>query len=205
MFTGIPVRGTVNKTTTKPLFEKNDCFTVLIIGGSQGALVFNEWVPQLLECLKDKTDSIRFIHLAGRTDVSQIESVYDEYGFINRCFGFCHNMADVYAVTDFALCRAGAGTLTELALAAIPAVVIPYPYAADAHQLCNARLFMDAQAVELIEEKNATPEIVAQRIKYYLGDKAELKRMRTAMRKMAVPDAGKKITEIVKKIIDETR
>lgn len=201
VFTGIPIREQGRHQAVKKIFDDRDLFTVLIMGGSQGAQIFNMITPDMLKELQKVAGKIRFIHLTGRYDSNKVEADYEEYGFEHRCFNFYHDMGDIYAAVDIALCRAGAGTLSELAFAGIPAIVVPYPYATDNHQFHNAKVFSTVGAVELIEEKECSAHRIAERILYYYKNKEAVGQMRGAMRAMAVADAGDKIVGAVKRCL----
>ncbi|MDX9701888.1 MAG: undecaprenyldiphospho-muramoylpentapeptide beta-N-acetylglucosaminyltransferase [Candidatus Auribacterota bacterium] len=192
---GIPVR---SKAVGQPKSDKNDRFTVLIAGGSQGAAVFNRWLPDMLNSLSMYKDKIRFIHLLGKNPVAQTRNLYESMGFENRCFQFYAAMSEIYSVCDLAISRAGSGSLSELAIAGIPSVVIPYPFATDNHQYYNAKVFADAGAVDLIEEKNCSPEILADKIMHYFENHAILETMRVSMLELAISDAGKHIMDELK-------
>lgn len=195
--TGIPIRKKA-MIATDDRKANPDILTVLIMGGSQGAAVFARWLPAMLISLKNFSKSVRFIHLTGSQPADSVAVLYDNAGFDHRTMQFCNDMNKVYRAADLAICRAGAGTLTELAVAGIPAVVVPYPYAAENHQYYNARLYADAGAVELIEEKDCTPEILADKIMLFFKKRDTLEQMKLAMRKLAIHDAGKRIIHELK-------
>lgn len=197
VFTGIPVRENAKPNSDRSVFEPDkNFFTILIVGGSQGSLIFNKWIKQLLPEMEKYSSKLRFIHIAGKHDVFDIENSYDEYYIKNKVFNFYKNMGEIYPCCDLAISRAGAGTITELAYAGLPAIVIPYPYATDNHQFHNARSFSIAGAVELIEEKNCGPKILAERIIFYFNNRDKLNDMKKICAELAVKDAGNKMLEV---------
>ena len=109
----------------------------LVFGGSQGASFLNESAPLVLsEC--------QVIHLTGKEEsVDLVRERYRQKGIKAYVLGFEREMGRAYAAADFALCRSGAGTTAELLSHQIPAVMVPYPHAADDHQSANARLFCE--------------------------------------------------------------
>ncbi len=198
VFTGIPVRDNAKPNKAFSIFEPdNSFFTVLIMGGSQGSLVFNNWIKQILPELKRYSPELRFIHLAGKHEVSEIENAYNEYGIKNTVFNFHEKMGEIYPSCDIAICRAGAGTLSELAYAELPAIVIPYPYATDNHQFHNASSFYAQGAVDLIEEKNCGPKVLAEKIIFYLNNRDKLNEMKRICGELAVKNAGDKMLEVI--------
>ncbi len=190
---GIPIRQHAVREEYQA--EEEQPFTVLIFGGSQGAGVFNTWLPDMLNALSVYKDKIRFIHLVGNNPAGPVKQAYEDTGFEHRCFQFYEAMGEIYSVCDLAISRAGAGSLTELALAGIPAVVVPYPFAAENHQYYNAKIFADSGAIELIEEKNCNDKILADKIMHFLENRAILETMRTQMAKLAIHNAGKQIMD----------
>ena len=106
-------------------------------------------------------------------------------------------MAEVYAHTDLAICRAGATTLAELAVCGIPAILIPYPHAANDHQRINAESFVNEGAALCIEEARLSPELLTSIIKTLLGNPGQLQHMASAMRRLGRPDAGELIVKII--------
>ncbi len=189
VFTGIPIRNTAKKIVTPEGTDKK--FTVLILGGSQGAVIFNKWTGEILKNLSDLKREIKFIHICGKYDLESVKDEYKKERFDHLCIGFTENIGEIYAVTDLSVCRAGAGTLAELANAGIPAMVIPYPHATDNHQLKNAQVFEKIGAIDLVEQKNCTPETVAEKIRFYYKNRTVLENMRTAYKKSIPLEAGK--------------
>jgi len=139
VITGMPVLKEFRKIYEKERIIKefglqDNKITVLIMGGSQGAGFINRLILQNITYLRDKP--FQFIHLAGKEKKS-IEEIYLKEGINGKIFDFYYDMGIIYSVTDIAICRAGAGTITELVANRIPAILIPYPYAG-AHQKENA-------------------------------------------------------------------
>ncbi|MCC6127816.1 MAG: hypothetical protein IT584_01265 [Chlamydiae bacterium] len=109
----------------------------LVFGGSQGASFLNEIAPQHLF-------GLQVIHFAGKgASLQEIRSLYETHRIRAYVQHFESDMNRAYAAADFALCRSGASTLSELITHGLPAVLVPYPYAADQHQRANAKFFCD--------------------------------------------------------------
>ena len=125
--------------------------TILVMGGSQGALALNTMIT---EAAKDAPE-LQFLHLTGMADSQRIAGLIDgRAGY--RVVDFCDDMAAAYAACDIAVCRSGASSLCELAHIGMPALLVPYPYAADDHQTKNAEVFSQAGACELRQESELT-------------------------------------------------
>lgn len=171
-FTGNPVRKEIvqcaetSKNTVIKTSKKEKKFTVLILGGSQGAHSINIALLEALEYLEDKEDMF-FVHQTGSQDEIQVKQTYDEQGIENDTRAFFKDMACQYQNADLIICRAGATTVAEIKAIGKAVIFIPFPFAADNHQVLNARSLEMAGAAEMILEKDLSGEILAERISYY--------------------------------------
>ncbi len=165
--------------------------TLLVTGGSQGALGLNQLIAKAAPLLPGE---IQILHIAGPNDLPRIQEEHPVQRPGYQLIGFCDQMPSAYALADLVVARSGASTLTEISLAALPGILVPYPYAADDHQTANARVFSDAGAAKLIQQKDLTPESLAKLLTDLLCDDAALRVMSAAARSLAVPDAPEKVT-----------
>ncbi|WP_456430924.1 undecaprenyldiphospho-muramoylpentapeptide beta-N-acetylglucosaminyltransferase [Nitratifractor sp.] len=117
--------------------------TILFLGGSQGAAAINELALELAPRLAER--KIAILHQAGERHKESISKRYEDLGIEAEVFGFTDEMEALMNRADFAIARAGASTLWELAANGLPALFIPYPYAAGDHQNHNARYLADRQ------------------------------------------------------------
>ncbi len=115
---------------------RSEIKTIIFLGGSQGANAINEFAIKIAPMLKEKDISI--IHQCGKKDREKLQKFYQEQKIDVDLFAFSHKLEEKIQKADFAICRAGAGTLWELAACGLPALYIPYPYAAADHQFYNA-------------------------------------------------------------------
>ena len=102
-------------------------------------------------------------------------------------------MPSAYAIADLVITRSGASTLTEISLVGLPSILVPYPYAADDHQTANAKVFSETGAAKLIQQRELTPEALAELLTSLLTNPAALKLMSEASRSLAIPDAAEKV------------
>jgi UDP-N-acetylglucosamine--N-acetylmuramyl-(pentapeptide) pyrophosphoryl-undecaprenol N-acetylglucosamine transferase len=165
--------------------------TLLVTGGSQGAFRLNQLIASAAESLPA---DIQILHIAGPNDLPRIQAEHPQQRPGYTLIGFCDQMPSAYAIADLAVARSGASTLTEISLAALPSVLVPYPYAADDHQTANAKVFADAGAAQLIQEKNLTPESLAELLSKLLTNPGALKQMSEASKSLAIPDAPEQVT-----------
>ena len=108
-------------------------------------------------------------------------------------------MPSAYALADLVITRSGASTLTEISLAGLPSILVPYPYAADDHQTANAKVFSEVGAAKLIQQKDLTPESLAKLLTELLTNPGALKLMYEASSSLAIPDAAEKVTTSIMK------
>jgi UDP-N-acetylglucosamine--N-acetylmuramyl-(pentapeptide) pyrophosphoryl-undecaprenol N-acetylglucosamine transferase len=162
---------------------------IVVTGGSQGARRLNELRAEAAASLPAET---QVLHIAGALDHDRVaEIAHGREGY--RVLGFCDQMASAYAVADLVIARAGASSLTEIALAGRPSILVPYPHAADDHQTCNARVFADAGAGVLARESDLTAASLAELAAGILADPEKHARMVAATRTLAVPDAAGRV------------
>ncbi len=164
-------------------------FTVLILGGSQGAHKINIAVAGALPLLKDKGKYF-FVHQTGIQDEEYVAGAYKKSGISCVVKPFFEDMAERYSTANLIICRAGATTVAEVTAMGLGAIFIPYPYAADDHQALNARALSDSGASEMILEKDLTADMLSGRIEYYAGHPGELYKMASAAKKFGRPDAA---------------
>ena len=199
-FTGNPVRKeivqcaeTLRHTDIQALkIEKK--FTILILGGSQGAHSINMALLEALEYLESR-ENIVLVHQTGEQDETQVKQRYDEYGIENDTRAFFKDMARQYQNADLIICRAGATTVAEIKAVGKGVIFIPFPFAADNHQVLNARSLEKAGAAEMILEKDLSGNVLAERIDYYVQRPEELQQMALRSRDLGRVDAAAMIVD----------
>lgn len=158
---------------------------VLVTGGSQGAQKLNTLV---IEAARAATHA-HFYIIAGRQDFERVQALAADMDNVTVT-GFCADMPKAYAAADGVITRAGASTLTELSVVGRACLLVPYPFAADNHQYFNARVFADAGAARLCEQKDLTPEGIVCFINEALAQPETRDAMQQAMCALARPDAA---------------
>ena len=192
--TGNPVR---REILAAAALEKQpaDVPTVLVLGGSQGARRVNQLMVEAVGVLVRQGLRLRVIHQTGGADQEQTAADYKALGVEAEVSAFIRDMAGVYARADLAVSRAGATTLAELAVMGVPALLIPYPYAADDHQATNGDYYEKGIGCRMLRESGLTGDILARSISECLLNPAELHTMAVNMKAMAQPDAAGRIVE----------
>ena len=179
--------------STKPL--------LLVFGGSQGAKKINETMVEFINTTE--INEFELIYATGPKHYDEIISQVKVKNPNVKIEKYIYNMEEVMVAADLAVCRSGALTVTELGVVGLPAILIPFPYAAENHQYYNAKTIEDNDAGMIIEEQNLTCEMLKQKIDEILKDKTKLdcmaqKAKRPEM-KGAIERIMKEINEITKK------
>lgn len=205
VYTGNPVRRNILELAKHPpVRNKGHKTTVLVLGGSQGAKAINTLVPESLHHLPvDLLNALRVIHQTGEQDVQQVERQYGNRGMDALVQAFFADMAEVYAQADLLISRAGATTLAEIAVLGLPAILIPFPAAADNHQEKNGAHYVAGGGAILLRQQELTGEKLADTIRQLLGDGARLERMGQAMKQQAFPDAAEKIVACCLRLMEK--
>ena len=133
---------------------------LLIVGGSLGAKPLNETVPAALAIIPEKSRPT-VTHQSGRQHLEALRVAYQKTGVDADVVAFIDDMAEVYKQADLVVCRAGAITVAELAVAGVASVLVPLPHAVDDHQTANARFLADHEAAVLITQRELTPRRLA--------------------------------------------
>lgn len=200
VITGNPLRlglleSRLDKKTTGP-------FTVLVVGGSQGAHAVNSAVIEALEHLESPT-RMTFVHQTGPKDATWVAQAYESRDVRATVKPFFVDMAGPYHSADLVVCRAGATTVSELMALGKPAIFIPFPFAANNHQELNARHVADAGGGEVILEKDVNGRILAHRLDYYASDPKVLQDMAERTLALARPNAADLIVDECEKLVNE--
>jgi len=189
--TGNPVRSEILHSAS-PGRGKKQAFTVLIIGGSQGAHSINMAITDALQHIPDR-DRFFFIHQTGAKDLDKVTQAYRENRMSGKVRAFFSDMAQPYSLADLIVCRAGATTVAEVTALGKAVIFIPFPFAADNHQVLNARILSDGGAAETILENDLNGRLLAQRIRYYEEHPRQLAGMAGRAAGLGHPDAAEDI------------
>ena len=140
---------------------------------------------------------MRIIHQTGEHDYNEVRKTYQERGLLAEVHAFIDDMPGALAQADLVISRAGAMAVAELAAAGRAALLIPFPGAADQHQLENARAMEKAGAARVIVQSELTPERLAREIRELMASPATLEHMEACARRLARPDAAARIADMV--------
>jgi UDP-N-acetylglucosamine--N-acetylmuramyl-(pentapeptide) pyrophosphoryl-undecaprenol N-acetylglucosamine transferase len=153
-------------------------------------------VVEALPHLADLRGRLTLTHQTGRADREPVEKGYAATGFTPDVREFITDMVSAYAAADLVVCRAGATTLAELTVCQKPSILVPFPFAADNHQVINARSLVEAGAAVMIEERDLTGERLAQEIRAILTHPERRQQMARAAGRLGAPQAAREIIDV---------
>jgi UDP-N-acetylglucosamine--N-acetylmuramyl-(pentapeptide) pyrophosphoryl-undecaprenol N-acetylglucosamine transferase len=192
---GNPIRRTLMENFMRPEVGHAGP-RLLVFGGSQGAHALNMRVIEALPHLADLRDRLRITHQTGPKDREQVERGYRACGFEPDVREFITDMSAAYAAADLIVCRAGATTLAELTVCKRPSILVPFPAAADNHQVRNALSLSEAGAAVMLEERELTGEVLAREIRAILSSPERREKMARAAGRLGRPEAAKEIADV---------
>lgn len=197
-YTGVPVRPAVLALRDTDYTPAADTFNLLIFGGSQGAGILSSVVPAALKSLPDSVKSrLRVAQQCRAADLDAVKTAYDGSGISVELASFFTDMADRLAAAHLVVCRAGASSIAELAVAGRPAIIVPILRSPDAHQLKNARFMAESGGAFLCEEPDFTPDRLASMIKRFSDAPSVLAQTAGKAKELGKPDAVRLFADAV--------
>ena len=197
LVTGVPVRAEIRgwdrARARAALGLPSQATVILALGGSRGAGGLNRALAAALPALGSLPHGTRLLWLCGRAEEAALAPVAAAAPVAVDLRGYLDDMGAALAAADFAVCRAGAGTLAELAAAALPALLVPFPHAADGHQALNAAGVAAAGAARVLPEAGLDGSVLAAAIAWLAGDEAARAAMSRAAGSLDRPDAAARI------------
>ncbi len=169
IFTGNPIRKDILDLPAKT--QLHQPIRVLIVGGSRGAQIFNEIMPQSITFIPNNFE-LDVVHQTGEQSHANYSSNIPHISI--QTTDFISDMAQLYNWADIIICRAGALTLAEITAVGIPAILIPYPYAVDDHQTKNAEYLVKNHAAYLLKQSELTPEKISDHLVSLFDEKKYL-------------------------------
>ena len=202
IYSGMPVREQIVKLYAENRKIPEDSFQILIMGGSQGAKVFADVVPEAIEKFaKNSKKKITVVQQCREDDEKTISEKYKEFGMeadVNHFFG---NMPELYRNSQIIISRAGASSVCEIMIAGIPSILVPLPIAADNHQYFNALNLVENNAGILIEQKDFEANKLSELLLDLSENPSKLEFFSQNAKNHAVPNAAEKLAEAIEKNI----
>ena len=198
---GNPVRRPLNSqpesdTTGNSVLDRinPDDFLVLVTGGSQGAASINKAFTEAVAMMED-TSSTFIIHQTGKNAEAEIQSFYEAGNVRHKAAAFFYDMPAIQDRADLVISRAGAGTVSELCIKGKPAILVPYPHAADDHQTANAKFLADQGACIMIADKALTGQTLLAAIEDLRDNTQKRSQMAETMKTLAMPHGADLIAD----------
>lgn len=200
VFTGNPTKidGSLKKEEMKKKLGIEGKM-VLVFGGSQGAKKINDTMVEFIN--ENKQLGYEVIYATGAKNYDEVVSKIKVDNKSFKVEKYIYNMPEVMTAADLVVCRSGALTVTEIAIVGVPAIMIPFPYAAENHQYYNAKTLEDAGAGMIIEEKDLTKEVLEKAIGDIISDNDKMDRMSKNAKKVGDDKALERISKEIEKIV----
>ncbi|HAT35895.1 MAG TPA: undecaprenyldiphospho-muramoylpentapeptide beta-N-acetylglucosaminyltransferase [Rhodospirillaceae bacterium] len=204
VWTGNPVRPDIIAIAgnSYPAVTDDQPIQILIFGGSQGASVFSDVVPDAMAMLpKSERDRLRIVQQCREEDIAAVEAAYRKSKIAAEIAPFFDDIADRISAAHLVICRAGASTLAEIATAGRPAILVPFPHAIDDHQTRNAQGLCDAGGGWMIPQDAFTPETLANRLKSLFSIERTLETAAQCATKISMAGAAERLAKLVIKTL----
>jgi UDP-N-acetylglucosamine--N-acetylmuramyl-(pentapeptide) pyrophosphoryl-undecaprenol N-acetylglucosamine transferase len=195
VYVGTPVRSSFQAAQTLDLPIPEDVPLIVVVGGSQGAIAVNKLVRQCAPAWFEAGAWI--VHLTGEKDPDAKALQHPQY----FSMPFYDNMAGLLQRANLAVSRAGSGSLTELAITQTPAILIPYPFAAEDHQAFNAASFANTGAALVFRQAELTPELLETKVLHLLQSPQVLQQMAQKTADLAVTDSAERLANLVRQLV----
>jgi UDP-N-acetylglucosamine--N-acetylmuramyl-(pentapeptide) pyrophosphoryl-undecaprenol N-acetylglucosamine transferase len=197
--TGTPIRSNIRPasvTASRTALGLDPASPVMaVMGGSQGASGINEMVISSLPMLADTLPSLQWFHLSGPSDFQKVKQAYAGLPVKAVVHPFFAGMELVLASASAVISRAGASSLAEFAALRLPAILVPYPFATDDHQLFNAKTFADTDAALLLPQSGVTPQRLVALVRDVVDNPALREKLRNGLEHWHSPRAASQIAD----------
>ena len=200
--TGIPVRSEFFAIRPKP---RGETLEVLITGGSRGSRTLNRAARESWPLFREAASRVRIVHQTGREEYAEIARDFAQSGIEGRVAPFIEDMPAAFASADLVVSRSGAGAVAEVAAAGKPAILVPFPFAADDHQTRNAEALGRAGAARLVADRELTGKRLFDEVAALACEPGALERTGEAARRFARPGAAERAADILEELAGRSR
>lgn len=191
---GVPVR---DDFFALPDLDPKPPYTLLVTGGSQGSRALNQAMQQAWPLLRESNLPLRILHQAGRLEAAVVAEAFRASGLDGEVFAFHDNMPDLYRSAHLIVGRSGASAVAEICASRRAAILIPFPTAADNHQLRNAQALAKENAAVLLEQDQLSGERLASEVTALFKNPGELAAMGERAGRFAKPGAAKRVADVL--------
>jgi len=205
VLTGTPVRRAILTAQREAARARwnipPDAKVLVVFGGSQAAQSINDATFAALPHWLDQHATLHIIHLCGERDEPKAQDATRHTPHARRYhpMSFCHEMGDVLAAADLVLCRAGGVSIAEITARGLPAILVPYPHAADNHQEYNARA-LERHGAAVVVLDHALSRCVIERVDALLSDETQRRQLAAASRARGKPDATERVLALARSL-----
>jgi UDP-N-acetylglucosamine--N-acetylmuramyl-(pentapeptide) pyrophosphoryl-undecaprenol N-acetylglucosamine transferase len=192
--TGMPVRDEFFRIRPRP---REGVLNLLVTGGSQGSRALNHAMQESWPVFGRLGVAARIVHQTGEAGFDNIRDAFAASGMEGKVVPFIRDMPAAFDAADLVICRAGAGTVSELAAAGKPSILVPFPFAADDHQTRNAEAMQNAGGSRMVRDS----ELTGENLVHVIGELwPTLEKMGAAARNLARPGAARRAAEILEEV-----
>ncbi|NKF52364.1 undecaprenyldiphospho-muramoylpentapeptide beta-N-acetylglucosaminyltransferase [Shewanella sp. WXL01] len=194
---GNPIRQELVNLGEQKQISADEELKVLVVGGSLGAKVLNDTMPDAIAKLS-VNHTVTVWHQVGKNNLDSVKERYQQLGQLAavNAAEFIDDMEAAYRWADVVVCRSGALTVSELAAVGLPSILVPYPHAVDDHQTKNAAVLLDAGASFLMPQGELSADSLAEKLTQLAADRNELAQMGQKARQVAVVDATQRVADV---------
>ena len=206
---GNPVRKQIVVASGSVAFENlklsRGKFTLLFLGGSQGAHAINKAAVETLNRLQNSqlASRVQYLLVTGESDYAWCRQQMTGNTLEGHVFAYMEDISPALAVSDLVIGRSGAGMLAEITARGLPAILVPYPLATNNHQLENARLLAEAGAARIIAENDLSASTLKSTIEDLTKNPADRDTMRAQSRTLGKPKAAENLSELIMQLMEE--
>jgi UDP-N-acetylglucosamine--N-acetylmuramyl-(pentapeptide) pyrophosphoryl-undecaprenol N-acetylglucosamine transferase len=172
---------------------------VLVIGGSLGAQVLNKLLPKVLS--RFENSQLQVLHQSGKGHDQDLKLAYQKLNLEVDVQVFIKDMDAAYNWADLVICRAGALTVAEVAVAGLPAIFVPLPHAVDDHQTKNAQDLVRKEAAVLIPQNELNEDKLSDYLQTFRQNRALLEKMSKNSKKAAIIDATERVASVCNQFV----
>jgi UDP-N-acetylglucosamine--N-acetylmuramyl-(pentapeptide) pyrophosphoryl-undecaprenol N-acetylglucosamine transferase len=195
--TGLPVREEFFAIGPKP---RSDVLNLLITGGSQGSRTLNRAARESWPLVREAGLAVRIVHQTGAAGFEEIRGAFAGSGIAGEVVPFIPEMPAAFAAADLVICRSGAGTVSELAAAGRPSILVPFPFAADDHQARNAEAMERGGAARMVRDADLTGAKLVAVVRELTESSGALEGMSEAARRFARPGAAARAADVLEEV-----
>ncbi|MDC3173772.1 UDP-N-acetylglucosamine--N-acetylmuramyl-(pentapeptide) pyrophosphoryl-undecaprenol N-acetylglucosamine transferase [Candidatus Pelagibacter sp.] len=182
--------------------KKDDLFTIVIIGGSQGAKIFDELLNKIFLSIA-KQVSLKIIHQTSEKNVKFLRNFYSKNNIESKVFSFDYNLNEILKQSDLCITRAGASSLAELSILNIPFIAIPLPSSKDNHQYENAKFYKEKDCCWIVDQKNFDEQKFEKFLSELITKKGDYITKKNNLQKLNYQNTWNNVNQKLLKILNE--